>query len=51
MPQNIFSFRFFSSNWETIKSPLSSLQAGKRADCFSGLAADGVQDQLLVQVP
>jgi hypothetical protein len=49
MPQNTFSFRFFSSNWKTVKS-LCSLQAGKRVDYLSGLAAGGVQAQLLGQV-
>jgi hypothetical protein len=51
MPQNIFSFRFLSSNWKTVKSPLSSLQPEKWADYLSELAADGVQVQLLGEVP
>jgi hypothetical protein len=51
MPQNIFSFRFFSNNWKTVKSPLNSLQAGKWVDYLNGLAADRVQSQLLGQDP
>jgi hypothetical protein len=51
MPQNIFSFRFFSSNWKTVKSNLSSLKAGKGANYLIGLAVDGFQAQLLGHVP